>query len=117
MSNCLQQHPSVQMEDTVMAPHYKVTLFKIESTHNNLRTPTIDGVCKELPEVGKELFMWGEGLEFGTRLVRTTPIKSLSRLGDTFLFETRNSTYALKIVDEYDDEAENPNLTASTGGR
>lgn len=91
-------------------------LFKISSIHNNVRTSTIIGVTRDLPEIGKDFLMTGPGLEFGTRVLRTTPIMSVTRLDDTFLFRTRNSIYALLVVDEFDDEADNKISTTTQGG-
>jgi hypothetical protein len=96
-----------------MARHYNVKLFKIASIHNRVRTDTVLGMTADLPEIGKEFRMTGPGLKFGMRLVLTTPVIAAARLDDSFLFRTRNSTYALLVIDEFDDEAP----TSSTGGR
>lgn len=86
---------------------YQVKLFKITSTHDRVRTETIEGTCRELPAIDNMFLMSGPGLEIGTRILRTSPVKAIARVGDTLLFETRNSTYSLLIVDESDDEADN----------
>lgn len=83
-----------------MEHKYLVTLFKIDSTHQNVRTSTVEGQAFSLPELGKRFFMTGKGLEFGTRLIETTDVKALARVGDSILFETRNSTYTLLITRE-----------------
>jgi hypothetical protein len=67
----------------------------------------IEGVCRDLPALNEGFTLTGEGLEFGVRSVRTTRVQSLARLNQTILFETQNSVYALFIVDEFDDEAQN----------
>lgn len=89
-----------------MARHYTIRLFKIKSNHKNVRTDIVEGVCRELPQIGTDFLMSGPGLKFGTRLVQTTPIKALARVGDSILFETNNSTYAISIEGEFDDEAQ-----------
>lgn len=76
---------------------HKVTLFKLKSNHKNLRTETIEGETPALPQVGQEFNLTGEGLEFGSRFVRTTAILEMAQVGDSILFKTQNSTYALMI--------------------
>ncbi len=75
---------------------YKGILEKIESTHNNLRTDTVQGTF-EPPEIGKSFILYGEGLEFGVRVIQTTPIKELTKEEKGFCFKTMNSTYKLSV--------------------
>jgi len=70
---------------------YKCTLIKIESNHNNLRTNEMEGVCTDLPEVGKRFLIFGEGLEFGHRVITTTRVQEV----EGHVFRTKNSTYEL----------------------
>lgn len=77
-----------------------VTLFRICSTHSNVRTDTVEGSCTELPSLQKGFTMWGKGLEFGTRLLFTTPILALATVGKSILFQTRNSTYTLLVMED-----------------
>jgi hypothetical protein len=99
-----------------MARHYNIKLFKIASIHDRVRTDTMLGVAKKLPELGEDFLMFGKGLEFGTRMLRTTPITASCRIDDTILFRTKNSTYVALVIDEFDDEADNPSLTTNQGG-
>lgn len=79
----------------------KVILTKIESNHTNLRTDVIEGETAELPTQGKDFVLLGEGLEFGTRIVRTTPIREILKFSETLMeFKTQNSRYKLEIVGE-----------------
>ncbi len=48
--------------------------------------------------------MTAPGLIFGTRLIRTTPVKTLSFDGEIVDFTTENSTYSLIILGELDDD-------------
>jgi len=89
---------------------YKIKLTKIKSTHNNLRTDTIEGVCHELPEVGAGFSMYGAGLEFGVRSVRTSRIEEVdettTRGGKYMTFKTMNSEYHLEILDVLEEETQ-----------
>ena len=79
-------------------------LYKISSTHRNLRTETVDGEAPELPSVGGVFTLLGKGLEFGVRFVETTPIKECTQLGSSFLFKTYNSTYVFDLKEKSDDD-------------
>jgi hypothetical protein len=83
---------------------YKVRLFKINSNHKNLRTDVIDGRSESLPAIGWPFRLVGKGLEFGNRFVETTPIIEITSIDKTFLFTTRNSVYALLILEEIKEE-------------
>lgn len=97
-----------------MAAQFKVKLHKIASTHNNLRTDVIEGTTSQLPTLDRHFLMSGSGLEFGTRMLHTTAVTALARVGNTILFSTKNSTYTLLILDEFDDEADDSLSTSST---
>ncbi len=79
---------------------YKITLTKINSTHQNLRTNEVEGECQDLPEVGKRFMLLGKGLEFGTRMVMTTEVTrriDTERAGKSVIsFSTANSVYELE---------------------
>jgi hypothetical protein len=78
----------------------KVKLTKLSSTHQNLRTDTIEGNADLLPEVGQCFAMTAEPLDprASFRWVRTTPIQSIEAMGDTYRFTTENSTYQLEVL-------------------
>ena len=74
------------------------TLKKIISTHNNLRTPEIEGEF-EMPVIGECFELYGEGLYWGTRIVQTTEVQEIKEISkDTLEFKTLNSTYNLEII-------------------
>lgn len=76
---------------------YKCVLEKVTSNHENLRTNVIEGVA-ELPKVGYDFYIFGEGIDYGIRNIHTTEVKELKKISpDTLEFKTRNSTYSLKI--------------------
>ena len=78
---------------------YKCILTKIKSTHNNLRTDTIEGIAPNLPQKETCFYLYGQGLEFGTRLIATSLVKEIiNRTDESIDFETQNSTYNLKII-------------------
>jgi hypothetical protein len=83
-----------------------VKITQIESTHNNVRTKTIEGKCQHLPEVGYCFAMMAEPLD-PSKMFRhfvTTPVKSVvikdirSKEGHVYLFETQNSRYELRLM-------------------
>jgi hypothetical protein len=76
---------------------YIGTLEKIESTHQNLRTDTVDGSF-DMPIIGKCFLLIGKGLAFGNRFVTTSVVVSLEKISDSeFVFTTQNSTYKIHI--------------------
>lgn len=84
---------------------YNVLLTKIESTHKNLRTDEVYGVCEKLPKKGEGFRMYSQGLwiKDGVRLVTTSPVGTVLRDGDVMHFKTENSTYRLEIFYEASD--------------
>lgn len=80
---------------------YKVTLYKVESTHDRVRTDTIEGSCSKLPNIGHPFVMFAEPLEakFDYRWFCSTRVTNCSFASeeDTYLFKTKNSTYRLKV--------------------
>lgn len=79
---------------------YIVTLVKVSSTHNNLRTTEVEGVAPELPQQGKEFQLTGAGLEYGARLVNTTPVVETTLNAENIEFRTLNSKYLLRNIKE-----------------
>jgi len=81
-------------------------LEKIQSVHNNLRTSSMQGVFEDFPNVGEPFLIFGEGLEFGNRMIHTTPIKEILEIGkdgdslDYIIFNTDNSKYKLTLLEE-----------------
>lgn len=84
---------------------YEVRLEKIRSNHDNLRTDFVEGFTSTLPTIGNVFTMASKGLEFGMRLIQTSPILSVERIKDEFVFQTVNSLYKLEILNykDYDD--------------
>lgn len=89
-----------------MSEQYKVKLTKVKSTNTNLRTDTVEGVTNSLPEVGKVVRIFGEGLEFGTRVVTTSTVQSVEKISNEYVFNTLNSTYKLEILEVLTDTKE-----------
>jgi len=80
-------------------------LNKIESTHNNLRTSSMEGVFFEFPNIGETFRIFGEGLYFGNRLIETTPVSEIIELStDHIMFKTANSTYKVIKLKEIGNE-------------
>jgi len=81
-------------------------LEKINSKHNNLRTTSMQGVFESFPDVGEQFLIFGEGLEFGNRMIHTTPVKEILELGkdddnlDYVIFKTANSEYRITLLEE-----------------
>lgn len=77
---------------------FKVTLKKIESSHNNLRTDEIEGMTLSMPELDKTFFMYTESsfTPDATRFILTSPVKEMRSLSENeILFKTLNSVYVL----------------------
>lgn len=88
-----------------MGGFLKVKLIKLESSHENLRTKEVEGESLGLPLVGTSFVVVGKGIEFGTRLVSTSPVQSVYLIDandqrDLFHFQTKNSEYALEVYHE-----------------
>lgn len=76
-----------------------VTLRKVTSSHNNLRTDEVVGQASGLPVVGARFNMTADGLEFGIRYVSTSPVVEVfdeTGVGPIRFF-TENSEYALEV--------------------
>lgn len=83
----------------------KVRLTKIASTHNNVRTDTMDGEAYNWPpKKGEDFVLIGKGLTNPNldRVLRTTPIQEVEFLGgptQAHQVKTLNSTYRLEVLD------------------
>lgn len=75
------------------------TLTKVRSTHNNLRTPTIDGWFEKPPTVGEDFEFLAPPLESGSiRMIWTTSVRDVTELAlGSVEFKTKNSTYRLDV--------------------
>lgn len=70
-------------------------LKNLSPTHNNLRTPTVEGLCFSLPTVGERFGIIGDALEGkGERLVLTSRVVDV----DGNRFWTRNSWYEFEAT-------------------
>lgn len=79
---------------------YKVLLTKIESSHTNLRTPTVEGLTLELPVVEKNFSLSAAPLTPGAivRRIDTTAIQEVVQEGSVYTFRTLNSTYKVEVL-------------------
>lgn len=80
---------------------YTITLKKIESTHNNLRTEEVLGLAPQLPKEGKQFFMYTNPLdpEKDLRYVHTSTVSSVNYTEEgTIVFRTNNSLYELSNI-------------------
>lgn len=83
---------------------YKIKLTKLSSNHSYVRTTEVVGECEELPQINTVFIMTGPPLDpiaGDTRLIATTPIKSIKESIDNVIdFKTENSHYQVEIIDE-----------------
>lgn len=85
-----------------MSELYKVKFTKIQTAHEKMRTDVVEGVTRELPTEGKIFALMGEGLEFGTRCVNTSPVKKLEKDGNTYTLHTESgSIYQVDFLGTY----------------
>lgn len=78
---------------------HRVTLTKLESDHNNLRTSVIEGTCQAMPRVNESFRMLAEALEIsaGVRIIVTSRVKKVTKKEGSYIFETQNSRYMLAV--------------------
>jgi hypothetical protein len=78
---------------------YNITLTKLCSNHNHVRSPIIEGECVFLPIKGRIFTMVATPLDKtkAVRYIHTTVIQEIINDGTTYMFHTRNSTYRLDI--------------------
>lgn len=82
-----------------MEKEYKVRFQKISNNHNRLRSDDIEGVTNELPTEGKSFVFFGKGLEFGTRVVNTSPVKIVLQKDDEYILHTESgSIYQVNLI-------------------
>lgn len=78
----------------------QVTLVRITSTHNNVRTDETFGYAPALPTVGKRFVLYADPLDpfpaAALRMIITSPVVSI----DGTRFITENSTYELRQEQE-----------------
>ena len=81
----------------------EVILTRLDSIHKNLRTDEVQGKTPNLPKVGQNFILLGEGLNPGTsgRIIRTTPVKEVRLHVEegSLEFWTSNSHYGLQTID------------------
>lgn len=81
---------------------WKVRLTKISSTHNNLRTDSIEGEAAYLPAIGLPFVMFGDALTPNGvhRMVMTTNVQIIleDNEGGVIEFDTENSKYKLELL-------------------
>jgi hypothetical protein len=77
---------------------YSVKLYKIKSSHSNLRTDEVKGIAEILPNVDKSFTMLGEPLLNGPRYITTSLVQSIRilELNHKIAFSTMNSSYELE---------------------
>lgn len=80
-----------------------VTLKKIESSHDNLRTDEVYGFATLMPEEGSGFMMFSKSLTGDdlARVIKTSKITSVENVGDDeIVFRTQNSTYLIQVHPE-----------------
>lgn len=83
---------------------YKVRFKKIRNNHNRMRTDVVEGITHELPKVGESFVMLSEGLEFGTRMVNTSPVQNIETIDNKHqLFTESGSLYEVEVLGEVDE--------------
>lgn len=75
----------------------KVRLTRLESSHRNLRTDSVEGDAPRLPKVGHRFSMAAAPLDPAAdiRLIETSPVFELVPGG----FKTMNSHYQLEVLE------------------
>lgn len=78
-----------------------ILLTKIESNHNNVRTKTMEGETRRLPQVARSFLIFAKGgglkIKGSDRMIHTTQVREIRLFDDfTIIFKTRNSTYKLE---------------------
>lgn len=92
-------------------------LEKIESTHNNLRTSSMEGAFEIPPKIGDSFNIFGKGLEFGNRIISTsTVVEILEEDESHILFKTLYSTYKLNLMCSKDDDLSSYLTSCHNGG-
>jgi hypothetical protein len=76
----------------------------LSNKENALRTNEVVGACYELSEINKSFTIFGAGIEFGNRMVTTSPVQNIEFLDDFVRFNTLNSSYQLEITERVDED-------------
>lgn len=88
----------------------RVRLRKLTSTHKNLRTNEVIGLCTDLPEVGLRFYILAASPNKKAvgRLVSTSIIQKIevSELTDFYkaVVRTENSVYEVEVLEEIEEE-------------
>jgi len=84
---------------------FAVKFTKVKNNHNRIRTDEVLGKTDELPQVGKPFILIGEGLEFGNRMVNTSPVKEIERhQPNLFVLTTESgSIYHVQVLGVLDE--------------
>ena len=74
----------------------KIRMTRLDSNHENLRTPFVEGYSYCPLEVGSEIMITAQPLDdnFDVRCIRTTKVKKIE--GD--LYYTSNSIYRIEVL-------------------
>jgi len=83
---------------------HKVILEKIKSSHDNLRTNAIKGICVDWPVIGKPFVLYSKDVltkDTNLRCIKTSIVKEVTRdviknSHCEITFTTENSKYILK---------------------
>ena len=61
----------------------------------------MEGIFDGFPKVGDTFRIYGEGLEYGNRIIRTSPVvEIIEEEKDYMVFKTFNSTYKVSVLKE-----------------
>jgi len=88
-----------------------VTLKKIESMHENLRTDEVVGMTPNMPTVGNAFFMYADpldpeakvdGVPVNARYIHTSIVQEVTEhKNGEISFKTANSVYSLTVTGEH----------------
>lgn len=80
----------------------RVRITRLRSTHDKLRTDSVEGDSMTLPRAGGRVVVVGQPLTPGAdhRVVTTSEVRSVFQDNGAFLFTTLNSTYRMELLDE-----------------
>ena len=87
---------------------YNVKFTKVYNKHNRMRTDEVVGVSEKLPKEGEIFVLIAKGLEFGTRVLNTSPVKMLleneKNPGEYLLHTESGSVYQVNVLGEVNDK-------------
>ena len=86
----------------------KGILYKLNSTHSNLRTDFMEGIFEDIPRVEHRFKIIGKGINFGNRVIDTSPVQTIELKDNSkeIFFNTLNSKYKLVISGDTLDSSE-----------